>query len=178
MTDEPIIRPSQVTDIPGITAIYRHAVAHGTGSFELVPPDKAEMAARREAILTGGYPYLVAEIAGTVVGYAYAGVYRPRPAYRSTAESSVYVREDVQGHGIGRGLLATLIDESTRRGFRQMIAVIGDSQNVASIRLHESLGFDHAGLFRSVGWKHGRWLDSVMMQRPLGAGDTRGARHP
>lgn len=177
MTETVTIRASHSSDMPSVTAIYRHAVVHGTASFELVPPNEVEMSGRRDGILAGGYPYIVAEVGGLVAGYAYAAAYRPRPAYRSTVECSVYVHGDYQGIGIGRALLAALIEESTRRGFRQMIAVIGDSGHAASIRLHEALGFDHAGVLRSVGWKHGRWLDSVLMQRALGDGDTRVPRH-
>ncbi|WP_366653776.1 N-acetyltransferase family protein [Fodinicurvata sp. EGI_FJ10296] len=177
MTETVTIRASHSSDMPSVTAIYRHAVVHGTASFELVPPNEVEMAARRDTILAGGYPYIVAEADGLVAGYAYAGAYRPRPAYRSTVESSVYVHGDFQGRGIGRSLLSTLVEESSRRGFRQMIAVIGDSGHAASIRLHEAVGFEHAGVLRSVGWKHGRWLDSVLMQRALGEGDSRAPRH-
>jgi phosphinothricin acetyltransferase len=158
--------------VPQITAIYAHAVRHGRASFELEPPDKAEMERRRDALVGAGYPYLVAEVSGTVVGYAYAGAYRSRPAYGSTVESSVYVAAAHHGRGLGRLLLARLIEEAERRGFRQMVAVIGDSANLASIRLHESLGFAHVGTLRSVGWKHERWLDTVLMQRALGIGDS------
>lgn len=165
------IRACEAGDIPAITAIYRHAVLNGRASFELEPPDEAEMLRRREPLVTGGYPYLVAEIGGEVVGYAYAGAYRPRPAYRNSVENSVYVIESGQGRGVGRLLLSALIDEAAARGFRQMIAVIGDSANTASIRLHEALGFNPVGVLRSVGWKHEQWLDTVLMQRALGPGD-------
>ena len=158
-------------DLAAVTAIYRHAVLHGSASFELAPPDEAEMARRHAAILAGGFPWLVARLDGRVAGFAYAGPYRQRPAYAATVENSVYVAPDLQGRGIGRALLAQLIGEAEDRGFRQMIAVIGDSANRASIGLHAALGFSHAGVLRSVGWKHGRWLDSVLMQRDLGAGD-------
>jgi phosphinothricin acetyltransferase len=156
-----------------ITHIYRAAVLHGTGTFELVPPDAAEMAGRRDALEAGGYPYVVAEREGEVVGYAYAGAYRARPAYRNTVENSVYVREDARNGGIGRSLLERLIEDATRCGFRQMVAVIGDSDNTGSIRLHEAAGFTLTGVLRSVGWKHGRWLDTVVMQRGLGIGDAK-----
>ena len=165
------IRECEAGDIPAITAIYRHAVLTGRASFELEPPDEAEMLRRRETLLAGNHPYLVAEVRGEVVGYAYAGAYRPRPAYRNSVENSVYVSNKMHGRGVGRRLLAALIDEATRRGFRQMIAVIGDSNNTSSIRLHEALGFGHVGVLRSVGWKHEQWLNTVLMQRALGLGD-------
>jgi L-amino acid N-acyltransferase YncA len=164
------VRPVRDGDVPAITAIYRDAVLNGTASFELRPPDPEEMTARMRALLDGGFPFIVAELEGRVAGYAYAGPYRTRPAYRFTVESSVYVDEGLQGRGLGRALLAGTIELAASRGFRQMVAVIGDSANRASIRLHESLGFTHAGLLAEVGWKHGRWIDSVLMQRMLGAG--------
>ena len=167
-----IIRSCEPADVPEIASIYRHAVATGTASFELTPPDDDEMARRRTALFDGGYPYLVAVEGGRVLGYAYAGPYRPRPAYLSTVENSVYVAEAARGHGVAKRLLSELIAEAARREFRQMVAVIGDSANIASIRLHEAAGFSHTGVLRSVGWKHGRWLDTVLMQRALGVGDT------
>jgi len=160
------------SDIPEIATIYAEAVTHGTASFELEAPSVEEMLVRRAALVDAGYPYIVAKIDGTVAGYAYAGAYRARPAYRGTVENSVYVRPDIKGRGIGRTLLVALIEESERLGFRQMIAVIGDSGNVASRRLHEAVGFELTGVLKSVGWKHGRWLDTVLMQRALGPGDT------
>jgi L-amino acid N-acyltransferase YncA len=165
------IRPARSSDIPAITRIYAHAVEHGTASFELTPPDEAEMA-RRMSDLTGkGYPYLAAEIGGALAGYAYAGPYRARPAYRLTVEDSVYIAPDAHRRGVGRTLLAALIEASAAGGFRQMIAVIGDSpKQAASIGLHEALGFAHVGILQDVGFKHGRWLDSVLMQRALGEG--------
>src|SRR5690606_33371498 len=166
------IRDAQDADMAAITAIYRHAVLTGTATFEIEPPDQAEMAARRDGMVKSGYPYLVAEAGGEIVGYAYSGIYRARPAYRSTTENSVYVREDRHGRGIGRALLAATIDKAAKAGFRQMIAIIGDSTNAGSIGLHAALGFVHVGVLLSVGWKHGRWLDTVLMQRPLGPGDT------
>jgi phosphinothricin acetyltransferase len=165
------LRDSEPEDVPAITAIYRHAVLNGRASFELVPPDEAEMAARRAALVAAGYPHIVALQSAHVVGYAYAGAWRPRPAYALTVENSVYVHPDWHGRGAGRALLARLIAEAERRGFRQMIAVIGDSANRSSIELHRSLGFAHVGTLASVGWKHERWLDSVLMQRRLGPGD-------
>jgi L-amino acid N-acyltransferase YncA len=167
---EPVIRPSAEADIPAIADIYRDAVLHGTASFEIEPPGEPEMARRRAALIEAGYPYLVAERGGAVLAYAYAGAYRTRPAYRATVEDSIYVAGPAQGRGIGRALLAALIAACERRGFRQMIAVIGDSASAGSIALHGRLGFSHAGVLKSVGYKHGRWLDSVLMQRPLGAG--------
>ncbi len=166
-----IVRPVRDADLPAIRAIYAGAVLHGSASFELDPPDLEEMTARRDRILGGGYPYLVAEGAD-VLGYAYAGPWRLRPAYRATVENSVYVDPAAQGRGVGRALLSALIAECTARDFRQMIAVIGDSGNAASIALHRAAGFGDAGILRAVGWKHGRWLDSVLMQRALGPGDS------
>jgi phosphinothricin acetyltransferase len=166
------VRACDPADMPAVTAIYRNAVLNGRASFEVDPPDEAEMLRRREILLSGGYPYLVAEAGREVIGYAYAGAYRPRPAYRNSVENSVYVADGTQRRGVGRLLLTALIDEAAARGFRQMIAVIGDSANRASIRLHEAAGFSHVGVLRSVGWKHGQWLDSVLMQRPLGPGDA------
>lgn len=173
MTDpSPVIRPATPADLPAVRAIYADAVLSGCASFELEPPDAAEMAARYDKILSAGLPWLVAEVDGRVLGYAYAGPYRPRPAYRFTVENSVYVAPDAKGRGLGRRLLDELIAAVAALGYRQMIAVIGDSANAASIALHAAAGFDRAGLLRSVGWKHGRWLDSVLMQRDLGSGDT------
>jgi phosphinothricin acetyltransferase len=147
-------------------------VKHGTASFELDPPDEAEMARRQRTLLDGGYPYIIAEIDGVLAGYAYAGPYRPRPAYRFSVEDSIYVDPDAQRRGVGRVLLEHLIEECERRGFRQMIAVIGDSAQAPSIELHRALGFRMIGAVQNVGYKFGRWLDSVNMQRPLGAGAT------
>jgi L-amino acid N-acyltransferase YncA len=166
------IRPAALSDIPAITRIYAVAVEHGTASFELESPDEAEMARRMERLREGGYPYIVAEREGAVAGYAYAGVYRPRPAYRWSVEDAVYIAPDHQRTGIGRKLLDRLIQEAERSGFRQMIAVIGDSPNQApSLGLHRQAGFRLVGILENVGFKHGRWLDSVLMQRPLGPGD-------
>jgi len=165
-----LVRPSLDADLPAIAAIYAHAVVHGTASFELEPPGEAEMARRRAAILEGGFPYIVAEIDGAVAAYAYAGPYRPRPAYRFTVEDSIYVAPDRQGRGVGRALLAALIETCEGAGFRQMVAVIGDSASRGSIRLHEAMGFRRSGLLEAIGWKHGRWLDGVLMQRVLGEG--------
>ena len=164
------IRAADPDDIPTITAIYDEAVRHGTASFEIEPPDNAQMRRRYAALRAGGYPYLVAELAGTIAGYAYAGPYRERPAYRWSIEDSVYVAEQSQGRGLGRALLEALIAEAPQGGFRQLIAVIGDSANAASIELHRAAGFRMVGTFDSVGFKFGRWLDTVLMQRPLGHG--------
>lgn len=166
------VRPVRDADIPAIAAIYAHAVLHGMASFEVEPPDQAEMTRRMRTITDGGYPYLVAEKDGQVLGYAYAGAYRARPAYRNSVENSVYVSPDAHRLGVGRALLKELIDAATRLGFRQMIAVIGDSGNASSIGLHRAHGFTFCGTIHSVGYKHGRWLDSVIMQRALGPGDT------
>jgi len=164
------IRAATAADIPAITAIYDHAVRHGTASFELEPPDAAEMARRQKALLDGGFPYIVAEAEGVLAGYAYAGAYRPRPAYRWSVEDSVYVAPAMHRRGIGAALLRRLIAEAERRGFRQMIAVIGDSAQAPSIELHRALGFRHIGAVENVGFKFGRWLDTVLMQRALGPG--------
>jgi len=165
-----LIRDCQPADLPAITAIYGHWVRHARASFELDPPTEAEMARRREALLAGGYPYLVAEEAGRVLGYAYAGAFRTRPAYRFTVEDSVYVAPDANRRGVGRALLGALLPRCEAWGARLVIAVIGDSGNAASIALHGALGFEHAGLMRGTGWKHGRWVDTVLMTRALGAG--------
>ena len=168
----PTIRPAALGDIPAVTRIYAHAVETGTASFELTPPDETEMTRRMSKLLDGGFPYLVAEMDGALVGYAYAGPYRERPAYRFTLEDSIYIAPDAQGRGIGRALLPVLVDESTKCGFRQMIAVIGDSEQTASITLHARCGFYYVGTFPHVGFKFGRWLDTVLMQRALGPGAT------
>ncbi|HET7849146.1 MAG TPA: GNAT family N-acetyltransferase [Pseudolabrys sp.] len=164
------IRPATLSDIPTITRIYAHAVAHGTASFELEPPDEAEMTRRMNALLAGKFPYFVAEIEGAVVGYAYASLYRTRPAYRFTVENSVYVAPGMQRRGIGRTLLERLIEACTALGFRQMIAVIGDSDQAASIGVHKACGFEPAGTLKNIGYKFDRWLDTPLMQRALGDG--------
>jgi L-amino acid N-acyltransferase YncA len=164
------IRPATFADIPAITRIYAHAVEHGTATFELTPPHEAEMRQRMQAILDGGFPYIVAEIDGAVAGYAYASFYRMRPAYRFTVENSVYVAADIHRRGIGKTLLLSLIEACTARGFRQMIAVIGDSNQAASIGVHRACGFTDAGNLRAIGWKFGRWLDTPLMQLALGPG--------
>ncbi|MGE5165453.1 MAG: N-acetyltransferase family protein [Sphingobacteriales bacterium] len=164
------IRPATPADIPAITRIYAHAVERGTASFELTPPDQAEMARRFGELTTNNFPYLAALVDGALAGYAYAGPYRARPAYRFTVENSIYVAPDRQRHGVGKALLEALIDVCTERGFRLMVAVIGDSNQTASIRLHEAAGFKHVGVFENIGYKFDRWLDSVLMQRALGPG--------
>ena len=166
------IRPATPTDIPAITRIYAHAVRHGTASFELEAPDEAEMLRRMRTLLDGGFPYLAAENTGALLGYAYAGPYRPRPAYRFSVENSVYVDPQAHGQGVGRVLMDALITAATERGYRQMIAVIGDSAQAASIALHRATGFHLVGTLANVGFKHGRWLDTVLMQRELGPGAT------
>ena len=164
------IRPATFDDVPAITRIYAHAVTHGTASFELEAPTEADMRKRMETLLAGKFPYIVAEIDGALVGYAYAGPYRARPAYRFSVENSIYVAPEMHRRGIGRVLLKALIDASTERGFRLMIAVIGDSNQAGSIGVHKALGFQDAGVFKNVGYKFGRWLDTVHMQLPLGDG--------
>ena len=166
------IRPSRSDDIPAITAIYGWNVLNGTGTFELEAPDQAEIARRREDVLAKGLPWLVAEREGTVLGYAYANHFRPRRAYRFCLEDSIYLAEAARGQGIGRLLLAELMARCEALGARQMLAVIGDSANAGSIGVHRTLGFQHTGVLKSAGWKFGRWLDVVLMQRTLGQGDT------
>ncbi len=166
------IRAAVSADIAAITRIYAHAVHHGTASFELEPPDEAEMTRRQRVLLDGGFPYIMAELDGAIAGYAYAGAYRARPAYRFSVEDSVYVAPEAHRRGVGRALLTALIAEAERRGFRQMIAVIGDSQQAPSIELHRALGFRMIGAIEAVGYKFDRWLATVLMQRALGPGDT------
>jgi len=165
-----IIRASTPADIAAAQAIYAHHVLTGTASFELAPPSLEEMARRRLALTDKGLPWLVAEQEGRLLGYAYAGPYRTRPAYDWTVEDSIYIHPDSHGQGIGKALLTRLIDECTALGYRQMVAVIGDSANAGSVGLHRSCGFHHAGILKAVGWKFGRWIDSVLMQRSLGDG--------
>jgi L-amino acid N-acyltransferase YncA len=164
------IRPATEADLPSITDIYAHAVRYGTATFELIPPDLAEMTRRFRALIDGGFPYFVATLDGRGVGYAYAGAYRPRPAYRFTVENSVYLEPAIHRRGIGLQLMQRLIAESEARGYRQMIAVIGDSANAGSIGVHTRCGFQMIGTHPDVGFKFGRWLDTVMMQRALGVG--------
>jgi L-amino acid N-acyltransferase YncA len=166
------IRAASAADLPAATEIYRHAVMFGTATFELVAPELAEMTGRFESLAGGGYPYLVAVQDGAIVGYAYAGPYRPRPAYRFTVENSVYLDPSVQRRGIGTSLLRELIAAAESRGYRQMIAVIGDSANAGSVGVHGKCGFRLIGTHPAVGFKFGRWLDTVMMQLALGEGAT------
>jgi len=165
------IRPARPADIPAIATIYREAVRTGTASWELEPPDDAEMLKRFETITGGGYPYLVAEVEGALAGYSYASAYRPRLAYRYTVENSIYIDAARRGKGIGKVLMQALIDDCARRGFRQMVAVIGDSDNIGSRKLHAALGFTLIGVAPALGYKFDRWLDQVLMQRALGEGD-------
>jgi L-amino acid N-acyltransferase YncA len=167
----PRIRDSRPGDVAAIAAIYGHWVEHGRASFELEPPDEAEMARRRAAVLADGFSHIVAEDAdGRVLGYAYASHWRTRPAYRFSCENTVYVAPDAHRGGIGRALLTALIARCEAQGLRLMVAVIGDSANASSIGLHRSCGFAMAGILPAIGWKHGRWLDSVLMTRALGEG--------
>jgi phosphinothricin acetyltransferase len=168
---ETTVRAATAADVAAITAIYRPAVLSGTATFELEPPAEAEMLDRFDAVTGAGYPYFVATLNGRVVGYAYANAYRTRPAYRFTVEDSIYIAPEAQGKGAGRLLLAALVDASAARGYRLMVAVIGDSRNHASITLHRNAGFTFCGTIHSVGYKFGRWLDSVIMELPLGEGD-------
>ena len=166
-----LIRPVRPADLAEIQAIYAHHVLHGTGTFEEVPPSVEEIEERVAHVTGQGWPWLVAEDATGVLGYCYLTRIRPRAAYRFCAENAVYVRQDVRGQGVGKALVARLIEDATAAGFRQMVAVIGDSDNVGSIGVHASLGFQRVGALRAVGWKFGRWLDTVYMQRALGDGD-------
>lgn len=168
----PTIRASTENDIPAITAIYAHHVLHGTGTFEIDPPTEADMAGRRADVLGRGLPWLVAEQDGRVVGFAYANWFKPRPAYRFSAEDSIYVADDARGTGVGKALLAELAAQVEARGVRKLLAVIGDSANAGSIGLHRALGFTDVGTMRSVGWKFGAWRDIVLMEKALGAGDS------
>lgn len=168
----PFIRPSRDEDISAITALYAHHVLHGTGTFETEPPTEADMAARRADVLNRGLPYLVAEDAGQVLGFAYCNWFKPRPAYRFSAEDSIYVADAARGQGVGRLLLAALSVAAEAAGVRKLLAVIGDSANAGSIGVHRAVGFTDIGVMRSVGWKLGAWRDVVLMEKTLGAGDT------
>ena len=165
------VRPAAEQDLPAIQAIYAHHVLHGLASFEEVPPSVEEIQRRFADVTRQGFPYLVAEDAGEILGYGYCSLYRTRPAYRYTLEDSVYVKNGLQGKGIGKAVLQELIRICTAKNYRQIIAVIGDSANAGSIRLHASVGFLRVGVLRSTGYKFGRWVDSVYMQLALGAGD-------
>ncbi len=165
-----VVRDATDDDMPAVQAIYAHHVLHGLASFEEVPPSVADMLARRRSVLDAGLPYLVAQFDGAIAGYAYATLYRPRPAYRHTIEDSVYVAPGLAGRGIGRAVLRSLIARCEAGPWRQMLAVIGNSANTGSIALHSRLGFAPVGTLQSVGFKFGRWVDGVLMQRPLGDG--------
>lgn len=175
----PVLDPSTVllrdvapADLPSIRAIYAHAVTHGTASWEWEPPSLEELDRRKQAIVDAGFPWIVAAEAGQVLGYAYASSYRPRAAYRWTCEDSIYIAPDAQGRGLGRLLLSDLISRCTVLGFRQMVAIVGDANSRPSVSLHTAMGFTPAGVIRNAGFKHGRWLDQVLMQRELGAGSS------
>jgi len=168
--DGVVIRPSRETDLTEIAAIYGYHVLHGVASFEEVPPELDDIASRRRDILARGLPYLVAERSGHVLGYCYAGPYRTRSAYRFTVEDSIYIDQTEVGRGLGRALLAVLLDRCMELGYRQMVAVIGGSDTLPSLRLHAALGFTQVGVLPSVGFKFGRWVDIVLMQRALGLG--------
>jgi len=172
MSAEPriLIRPSRTDDLAAITAVYAWNVTHGTGTFEVEAPDEAEMSRRRADVLARGLPWLVAERDAQVLGYAYANQFRPRPAYRYALEDSVYLAPEAVGRGVGRALLAELLTRCEAAGARQMLAVIGDSANAASVGVHRALGFEPVGSFNAVGWKFDRWLDVVLMQKALGRG--------
>ena len=165
------VREATLADIPAITALYAREVREGVATYEYDMPDESAMAMRMEAVIDNGFPYLIAENDSDFAGYAYASSYRGRTGYRWTVEDTVYVLPDAQGHGVGSALLATLIEQCEARGFRQMIAVIGESANGASVALHEKFGFRTVGIFQGLGRKHGRWLDTVQMQRALGSGN-------
>lgn len=165
------IRPAEDADMDAVTAIYAHHVLHGLASFETEPPDATDMRLRRADVVAKGLPYLIAtDNDDAVLGYAYVNIYRPRVAYANTVENSIYLRPDAIGRQIGQRLLSALIDACKACGLRQMVAVVGDSANLASIGLHEKLGFRRVGVLTNVGYKHGRWLDSVLLQRELGPG--------
>ena len=168
-----IVRAATEADADALAAIYGDAVLHGFGTFEEDPPSAADMDSRRRAVQEQGLPYLVAELDGQVRGFAYAGPFRPRAAYRSTLEDSVYVSPDAKGQGVGRAVLSAVIEACEALGIRQLMAVIGDTGNSGSIGLHRALGFEQTGVGRSVGFKHGRWVDIVHMQKALNGGDSR-----
>ena len=168
----PLIRASRDEDVAAITAIYTHHVLHGTGTFEIDPPTAQDMAARRADVLAKGLPYLVAEEAGQVLGFAYCNWFKPRPSYRFSAEDSIYIADAARGRGLGRQLLEALAMQAEAAGVRKLLAVIGDSANAGSIGVHRAAGFTDVGVMRSVGWKFGAWRDIVLMEKPLGAGDT------
>jgi L-amino acid N-acyltransferase YncA len=167
-----LIRPSRDEDVAAVARIYAHHVLHGTGTFETTPPTEAEMAQRRADVLGKGLPWLVVEVDGQVLGFAYGNWFKPRPAYRFSVEDSIYLAPEAAGRGLGRLLLTELLAALERAGVRKVMAVIGDSANAGSIGVHKALGFEHAGTIQACGWKFGRWLDIVLMQRPLGQADS------
>lgn len=168
----PTIRPSTDQDIAAITAIYAHHVLNGTGTFETTPPTELDMAARRADVLAKDLPYLVAQEDGRILGFAYCSWFKPRPAYRYSAEDSIYMADGERGRGAGKQLLAALAQEAQAVGVRKLIAVIGDSANQGSVRVHVACGFTPVGVLKSCGWKFGKWLDVVLMEKPLGLGDS------
>jgi phosphinothricin acetyltransferase len=168
-----ILRPSQEPDLPAITAIYGHHVLHGSGTFETEPPTLADMRARRAEVLARHLPFLVAEEGGRILGFAYCNWFKPRPAYRFSAEDSIYLAPDAHRRGLGRALLAELAAQAQAAGVRKLIAVIGDSANAGSIGVHRCVGFEQVGVLKSCGWKFERWLDVVLMEKTLGAGNSR-----
>jgi len=172
------IRPSQDADIQALTAIYSHHVLHGTGTFEITPPTEPDMAARRADVLSKGLPYLVAEDESGVLGFAYCNWFKPRPAYRFSAEDSIYLAPQAHGKGLGRLLLQELMAQAERAGVRKLIAVIGDSANLGSVGVHRSCGFTHVGVLGACGWKFERWLDVVMMECAIGQGQTTAPMSP
>jgi len=169
--NSPLIRPSREDDLPAIARIYGHHVLHGTGTFETEPPSVADMTSRRADVLAKGLPWLVVELDGDVAGFAYGNWFKPRPAYRFSVEDSIYMAPEAAGRGLGRALLAELLAQLEARDIRKVMAVIGDSANAGSIGLHTALGFNRVGVVQSCGWKFGRWLDIVLMEKTLGWGD-------
>jgi len=173
-----LIRPSTDADVPAITSIYAHHVLNGTGTFETEPPSEADMATRRADVISKGLPYLVAEDGGEVVGYAYGNWFKPRAAYRYSVEDSIYMAPESAGKGLGKLLLTELLAQCERAGVRKVMAVIGDSANAGSIGVHKALGFEQVGVVQSCGWKFGRWLDIVLMQKSIGQGDSTPPQDP
>ena len=173
-----LIRPSRDEDLDAITRIYAHHVLHGTGTFETTPPTRDEMAGRRADVLGKGLPWLVIEVDGQVMGYAYGNWFKPRPAYRYSVEDSIYMAPESAGKGLGKLLLTELLAQCERAGVRKVMAVIGDSANARSIGVHKALGFEQVGVVQSCGWKFGRWLDIVLMQKSIGQGDSTPPQDP
>lgn len=173
-----LIRPSRDEDLDAITRIYAHHVLHGTGTFETTPPTRDEMAGRQADVLGKGLPWLVIEVDGQVMGYAYGNWFKPRPAYRYSVEDSIYMAPESAGKGLGKLLLTELLAQCERAGVRKVMAVIGDSANAGSIGVHKALGFEQVGVVQSCGWKFGRWLDIVLMQKSIGQGDSTPPQDP